>query len=34
MAEEAEAFVCGACGASFESAAALDRHVHEAGLVD
>jgi hypothetical protein len=29
-----ERHVCAACGRSFASRAALDRHVHEQGLVD
>ncbi len=29
-----EKHVCGACERTFESAAELERHVHEVGLVD
>lgn len=32
-ADEGE-FVCEVCGQSFESEEALDRHVHDVGLVD
>jgi hypothetical protein len=32
--DESEPFVCEACGKSFESEEALERHVHDVGLVD
>lgn len=31
---DAEEYVCEACGESFESEEALERHVREVGLVD
>ena len=31
---EEDAVVCEACGETFESEAALERHVHDVGLVD
>jgi hypothetical protein len=34
MSTDDAAWVCEACGDSFESEAALERHVHEVGLVD
>jgi len=32
--DEDEEHVCGACGKSFPTEEALERHVHEVGLVD
>jgi DNA-directed RNA polymerase subunit RPC12/RpoP len=29
-----EEYVCEACGKSFETERALERHIHEVGLVD
>ena len=31
---EDEEYECGVCGETFESEAALERHVHDVGLVD
>jgi DNA-directed RNA polymerase subunit RPC12/RpoP len=32
--ESTDEYVCGACGKSFPTEEALERHVHEVGLVD
>ncbi len=29
-----EEYVCGVCGETFETKRALDRHIHEVGIVD
>lgn len=32
--DEGDTFECGACGETFESQEALERHIHDVGLVD
>lgn len=34
MTDEDETYECGVCGEEFDTEAALERHVHDVGIVD